>query len=126
MVKRHLRLVRPPRQDSSTGLDTRLASVICYVLGWITGLIFFLVERKDHVVRFHAAQSLLTFGVLTVTALALNLFSGLPLIGFVFTLASWLLGVLTVGLWIFLMVKAASGTIYRLPVIGDAAARNLF
>lgn len=47
--------------QSSTGLDENVAGLLCYVLGWVTGLIFFLIDKRPYV-RFHAAQSIVVFG----------------------------------------------------------------
>src|SRR4026207_107739 len=53
----------PPVQaapaKSSTGLDENLAALLSYVFGWISGLIFFLIEKDSRLVRFHAMQSIL-------------------------------------------------------------------
>ena len=58
---------RPPAaSQSSTGLDPKLAGLLCYILGIITGLIFFLIEKSNDVVRFHAAQSILFSGSMIV------------------------------------------------------------
>lgn len=48
------------------GLDENVASAACYVLGWLTGIIFFLMEKDNKTVRFHAMQSVLTFLPLTI------------------------------------------------------------
>ena len=52
-------------EPTSTGVDARLASVLCYAGWWVTGLVFLFVERRDQAVRFHAAQSLVVFGTLS-------------------------------------------------------------
>ena len=49
---------------SSTGLDAKVAGLLCYVVGWVTGLIFFLIEKENKFVRFHAMQSIIVFGSL--------------------------------------------------------------
>ena len=61
----------PPVQSgkSSTGLDENIASLIAYLAGWVSGLIFFLIERDSRLVRFHAMQAILlnvAFGVVAV------------------------------------------------------------
>ena len=47
----------------SSGLSKNTAAALCYVAGWVSGLVFLLVEKKDEFVRFHAMQSIVTFGV---------------------------------------------------------------
>jgi hypothetical protein len=52
-----------PAVSSQSGLAENVAGLLCYVLGWITGLIFFLTDKRPFV-RFHAAQSIVVFGSL--------------------------------------------------------------
>ncbi|MGH9710063.1 MAG: zinc ribbon domain-containing protein, partial [Candidatus Acidiferrales bacterium] len=54
-----------PMSPTETGLSENVAGLLCYVLGWITGLIFLLIDKRPFV-RFHAAQSLVTFGALNI------------------------------------------------------------
>jgi uncharacterized membrane protein len=103
---------------TSTGMDENVAGLLCYVLGWITGLIFFLIEKKNKFVRFHALQSIIVFGVLTVASIVLG---WIPIIGWVI---GWIIWVLAIVLWILLMVKAYQGEKYKLPWAGNLAAKN--
>lgn len=101
--------------QKSMGVDQNIAGLLAYALGWISGLIVILVEKTNDFVRFHAMQSILTFGALTV----LNLLLGTVLGFFLFLIP--FLNLLGVVLWILLMVKAYQGERYKLPVIGDLA-----
>lgn len=105
----------PPRRSASTGLDTHVASALCYLLGIFSALAFLVIEKDDREVRFHAYQSLATFGGLMVVSVAASV---IPLLG---GLISALLWPLSVILWIVLMVKALQGDRFHLPVIGDWA-----
>jgi uncharacterized membrane protein len=49
--------------SSSLGLPSRTGATLAYSGWWITGAIFWLLEREDPVVRFHAAQSIVVFGI---------------------------------------------------------------
>ena len=102
----------------STGLDTNVGGALCYLLMWITGIVFLLVEQKDKQIRFHAYQSLGTF--LTLTLLSW-LAPALPVIG---GLASVALVVVTLVLWLVLMVRTFQGETLTLPVVGDWAERQ--
>jgi uncharacterized membrane protein len=104
---------------TSTGLNQNVAGMLCYLVGWITGLIFFLIEKDNRFVRFHAMQSMITFGALTV------LFIVLGFIPFIGTMLFPILGIVQVVLWILLMVKAYQGERFKLPVIGDLAEQNI-
>lgn len=103
---------------TSTGLNENVAGLLCYVLLWISGLIFILLERENKFVRFHALQSIIVFGILMVSSV---LIGWIPFIGWLF---GALISILTLVLWIVLMVKAYQGEMYKLPWAGDLAERN--
>ena len=104
---------------SSTGVQPNVAALLSYVLGFITGIIFFLIEKDNKFIRFHAMQSIITFAVIFV----LQLFTAyLPF------LQPVLVPVLNVGgliLWIICMIKAYQGEKFKLPVIGDIAEQKI-
>ena len=104
---------------TSMGLDPNLAGLLCYVLGWVTGLVFFILEKENQFVRFHAMQSIIVFGAFTVVTIV---FSYIPILGWIIT---WLVGVLSFILWLLLMVKAYQGQRYKLPWAGDIAEKQV-
>ncbi len=93
--------------ETSTGLMPNVASLLCYVGLWISGIIFFVLEQKNTEVRFHALQSIIVFGTLTVAGTILSL---IPVVGSGF---STIIGIIIFILWIILMVKAYNGEKYR-------------
>jgi len=103
---------------SSTGIDENVAGLLCYVLGWVTGLVFFLIEKDSKFVRFHAMQSIIVFGVLSVASIILR---WIPIIG---GIISGLIGLLSLVLWIILMIKAYQGEKFKLPWAGDMAEKQ--
>jgi uncharacterized membrane protein len=103
---------------TSTGMEQNLEGLLCYVLGWVTGIIFLILEKDNKYIRFHAIQSIVVFGAFTVLAV---IFYFIPVIGWILNL---LLGIFAFILWIVLMVKAYSGQMYKLPVAGDIAEKN--
>jgi uncharacterized membrane protein len=105
-------------EKSSTGLDENIAGLLCYVLGWVTGLVFFLIEKDSKFVRFHAMQSIIVFGVLSVASI---IFGWIPLIGGVI---GGVIGLLSLVLWIILMIKAYQGEKFKLPWAGDIAEKQ--
>ncbi|MBW2059668.1 MAG: DUF4870 domain-containing protein [Deltaproteobacteria bacterium] len=96
---------------SSTGLDENVAASLSYLLGFITGFVFYWEEKESDLVRFHALQSIITFIPVWIVLLVLE---WIPLIG---TLA-WILALM---LWVLLMIRAYSGRAYRLPFVGAIA-----
>jgi uncharacterized membrane protein len=111
------RLTKGTEAGTSTGLSPNVAALLCYVGVWISGIIFFVLEQKSRFVRFHAAQSIVTFGIITVAAVVLGL---IPVVGDVF---SSIIGIIGFIVWIIMMVKAANGEWYRLPWAGDVAEK---
>ena len=104
---------------TSTGLEANIAGLLCYVLGWISGLVFILIEKENKFVRFHAMQSIIVFGAITIASF---IFSWIPIIG---AILSWLLSLLALVLWIVLMIKAYQGTMYKLPWAGNLAEKQV-
>jgi len=105
-------------EKTSIGLSENVAGLLCYLLGWISGIVFILLEPENKFVRFHAIQSIVVFGVLNVTGLILG---WMPVIGGFF---AFILSVLGFILWIVLMVKAYQGNKYKLPWAGDFAEKR--
>lgn len=102
--------------DSSiTDIRPNVAGLLCYLAGWITGIIFLVIEQKNKFVRFHAMQSIVTFGLLTIAS---ALLSWIPFVGVFF---GAVIGILMFILWIVLMIKAYQGELYELPVAGNIA-----
>ncbi len=110
-------------EKTSTGLDENVAGLLCYVLGWVSGLVFILIENENKFVRFHAMQSIVTFGGITVISIVLSILGLIPFIGVLFDIVNWIIGVLAFVLWIVLMVKAYQGTKYKLPWSGNLAEK---
>ena len=109
----------PEEIKTSSGMNQNVAGLLCYLAGWITGLIFFLIEKENRFVRFHAMQSIITFGSLTVLFMVLGF---IPILGW---MVMPILGILQVILWIVLMVKAYQGELFKLPIIGEIAEKNI-
>lgn len=113
---------------SSTGLSPRVAAPLAYLGWWVTGAIFWVVERQDRRVRFHAAQAVTAFGLI---ALLVALFAGVAIASLSFmpaafpvllwtAVAVWVVGML---LWLGVMWKAASGDAFRIPLAAGLADR---
>ena len=103
--------------ETSTGLRENVAGLLCYVLGWVSGIVFLIIEPENKFVRFHAFQSIIAFGILSIAGLILR---WIPWIGGFF---GALIGIVAFVLWVVLMVKAYQGTRYKLPWAGDKAEK---
>ncbi len=100
---------------STLGLEPNTAALLCYLGGWISGIIFLVVEQKNAFVRFHALQSIVTFGALTVAGAVLV---WIPYVGSIF---ATIIGIMAFVLWVLLMVKAHEGQLYKVPLAGQVA-----
>ncbi len=106
--------------NTSTGLPENVASMLCYVLFWVSGLIFYFVEKENKNVRFHAMQSIVTFGALH---LAIIVLSQIPF--FIGLIIAWLGWIFVVGLMLLLAYRAFMGQHYKLRWAGDVAEKWL-
>lgn len=104
-------------EKTSLGISENVAGLLCYLAGWITGFIIILLEKENRFVRFHAMQSIIIFGAITLVT---GVLSWIPLLG---AILDWLIGIIAFILWIVLMVKAAQGVIYKAPWAGDLAEK---
>ena len=128
----------PPVQTtkSSTGLDDNVAALLSYIFGWVSGLIFFIMEKDSRLVRFHAMQSILLNAAALVVGIALWIAwvvvaivgamiseSLGALFGFLFGLLIFLFYIgLFVGV-ILCLIKAYQRQYFKLPVIGNFAEK---
>ncbi|MFN2497057.1 MAG: DUF4870 domain-containing protein, partial [Pseudonocardiaceae bacterium] len=104
----------------SGGLAPNIAAMLSYLLfGWIGGLIMYLTQ-KDREVRFHAAQSILTFGGLAIISLLISIVNA-GLGSLLLLTLSWLISLLSFALWIFLSIQGYQLKHTKLPVVGDIA-----
>jgi uncharacterized membrane protein len=106
-----------PEAESSTGMSANIAGLLCYLFTWIAGIIFVIIEKKSTFVRFHAWQSIMVFGILTV---ALIILPWIPFVGWILSILVW---ILTVILWIILMIQAGTGKMWKVPLAGDWAEK---
>ena len=101
--------------NTALGFDKNISALLAYVLGWVSGLIVILIEKENNFVRFHAMQSIITFGALTILSILFGtMFYYYGVVGRLIHLAS-------IVLWIILMVKAYQGEKFKLPAIGEIA-----
>lgn len=106
-----------PAQPASSGMSPNVASGLSYVLTWLTGLIFFLIDKRPEV-RFHAMQSI-AYGVIWTLVAVVRPYMPGP-IGALFGLV---LFAFFIG-WIILMIQGFQGKHFKLPVIGDFAEQQ--
>ena len=109
-----------PTDTSSTGLDRNLAAALTYLAGFITGIVFLIVEKNSRFVRFHAMQSTVFFVAVLIASIVIN---SIPLLGTF--LYAFLLFPAVLIVWLVLMFKAYGGEWFKLPVAGDFAEKQI-
>ena len=110
-----------PNVKTSMGMEQNVEGLLCYVLWWVTGIVFFVMEKENKFVRFHAMQSIIVGGAITVVYIILSILG--IFVHFIWIL-SLLLGLLTFVLWLVMMLQAYQGKMFKLPVAGDIAEKN--
>ena len=125
---------------STMNLEENIASLLCYLVVWITGFIFYFLEKENKTVRFHALQSILTFLPLTILGYILG-WIGAPKVSYggygwwgtgvtvdpgipALVWASWGVNILMFVLWLILIIKAYQGEKFKLPIVGDIAEKH--
>jgi len=102
------------KEQSSTGLDENVAGFLCYLFGFVTGIVFLVVEKESRFVKFHAMQSTITFLGLFIVSFII---SWIPILN----LLVYPIWILSLILWLILMIKALRGERYSLPIVGKMA-----
>jgi uncharacterized membrane protein len=113
---------------STTGLPRRIAAPLAYAGWWVTGALFWLLERRDSYVRFHAAQACVAFGAIALVVAMLSALAATSLLfmpnafGFWVWAAGlcWMAGL---ALWVASMWHAATERAWRIPVAAELADR---
>ncbi len=94
---------------SAIALPPNVAAALTYLLGWVTGILFLIFERDNEFVRFHAMQSILVFGPISIAMFAIGL---VPVAGWIINLV---IGFAAFAAWITLMLRAYSGKACTFP-----------
>ncbi len=122
---------------TSMNLEENIASMVCYIGTWITGIIFIVMEKENKTVRFHAWQSFLTFLPLTIIAPVIG-WIGAPKVNYVYGAwgltvdqgipalmwLSWIIYMMIGVLWLIFIIMAVQNKKFKLPIIGDIAEKQ--
>ena len=107
-------------EKTSTGFDANVAAALSYLVGFVTGAIFLVLEKENRFVRFHAMQSTLVFAGIVLIDILLQI---VPILGALVVV--FLVIPASAVLWLVLMFKAYQGEEFKLPFIGDIAAQKI-
>ena len=129
---------QPPAQvgKSSTGMDENVAALLSYIFTWVSGLVFFLIEKESRFVRFHAMQAILlgasaaVLGIVlwiawAVLAIVMAMVSEVlaSLVGLVVGLLIFVFYIAILVAWVLCLIKAYQKQYFKLPVIGNFAEK---
>jgi len=108
---------------SVLGLSEKGASILAYAGIFISGILILIFERDNKVVRFHAMQSTIIFLFLAVVSTLVSwLFGWIWLIG---GLIEFAFSMVSVAIWLYLIYRATQNEPYKIPIIGEAAWRQV-
>jgi uncharacterized membrane protein len=112
---------------ATAGLEPNVAGALCYALWWLTGIIFLVIDKRPSV-RFHAAQSIVVFGMITIIYWVIGMMFATSIafgsIGMGWTMGYtifMLVRLAALVVWIFLMFKAYQGEQFRVPIAANIA-----
>jgi uncharacterized membrane protein len=104
---------------SAAGSNKKTYTILAYLLGWITGLIFLFVGKDDPDVKWNAANAIVVFGGLAVIDLILSFIPVVNVLVFVVGIAGFIY-------WVIFMIQALQGTGQRIPAPGLAPFINKY
>jgi uncharacterized membrane protein len=110
----------PHTEKTASGFDANVAAAFSYLVGFVTGAIFLVVEKRNRFVRFHAMQSTIFFAIAVLAQILLRV---IPVIGFLLSL--FVVFPVSVIVWLLMMYKAYHGEEYKLPIVGQWAADRI-
>jgi len=96
---------------SAAGSNKKTYTILAYLLGWLTGLIFLFVGKDDPDVKWNAANSVVFFGGLSIILFIIGL---IPVVQ-ILVVPLWIVGFI---FWAIIMIRALQGTGQRIPVPG--------
>jgi uncharacterized membrane protein len=115
----------------SSGMTDNVAAALCYLAGWITGVLFLVLDpyNKNKTIRFHAFQSIFMCVAWIALWIVVSILSAvllfIPIIGHLFLLLLYAVagpGIFIV--WLVLMYKAYNNEKWVLPIIGPLAEKQ--
>jgi len=101
-----------------SGLQPNVAGLLCYLVWWVSGLVFLIIEKDNKFVRFHAWQSIFIFASITIIQIILAF---IPLIGWILGIIIWVLSAI---IWVVCMMNAYQGKLFKLPIVGNIAEKQ--
>ncbi len=99
-------------------MEQNVAGLLCYLVWWVTGIIFLVIEKENKFVRFHAWQAIFAFAAITIVQIILAF---IPIVGWILGIIVWILSVV---LWAVCMYNAYQNKKFKLPIVGNIAEKQ--
>lgn len=111
------------KKVTALGIDENLEGALAYFLGILTGVLFLVLEKDNKFVKFHAVQSIIvSVAVMVILMVVGTILMFIPIIGWIIDILLYL-GAFV--LWVLLMFKAYQKEMFKLPITGDIAAKQV-
>lgn len=112
----------PPNAPAAAGMADNVAGTLCYVLGFITGILFLVLApyNQNKAIRFHAFQSIF----LHIAFIIIWIGAGIVLPWSISLVLTPLIGLGGFGLWLYVMWQTYQNQRVKLPLIGDLAEKQ--
>lgn len=120
---------QPSGGSQDTGLAPNIASLLSYICLPVTSIIFLIIEKENADVRFHAWQGTV-FGIgyfvllIVLEILAAILGAIASILGIILGFFVPIIGLAAFVIWIVCLIKAYQGERWKIPFIGDFAAKK--
>lgn len=118
------------KKPTALGLEENIAGLLCYIFAPVIAIIFFIMEKDNRFVRFHAMQAIIITLIMVAVGIGLGIFTAilsvikLGFIGGLLSTIFWLIvGPLTFFLAVFLIYQAYQGKMFKVPVVGNMAEK---
>ena len=111
-----------PAASSGTGLDPKVAILLCWIFGPLSSIIFIATEKSDRRIKFHAWESL--FWSIAMVAISVIVLPIVSVVTLGFGACLYAITPLMFVVNIVAIVKAYNGEDWKLPLIGDMADKQ--
>jgi uncharacterized membrane protein len=118
MEGKHQMQQPPPAQPVQAGIDKKTGATLSYLLWWVTGIVMLFVGKNDPDVKYHAAQSIVFFGAITVLQILVSIITSfVHFLWFVGTIIS----IYSFFMWLYCLYKAwtGNGARFQIPLVGS-------
>ncbi|MFA9456268.1 DUF4870 domain-containing protein [Halalkalibacter sp. AB-rgal2] len=102
-------------EKTSTGMTQNVSGALCYLAGFVTGIIFLFIEKENKFIRYHAFQSIFLWAILFIFGFVVGM---IPILGVILPI---FFTPLCLFLWLYCMYKAYQGSDFQLPFVGQMA-----